>query len=140
VQQAQRLTSATSGQQQSVTDTVRALPGVLASTQKATGKLRELSTSVGPVAADLRAAAPYLDTALQQLPATTKDLRGLLPNLTGTLREAPSTLDRVPALVQDASALVPQVRTAMTHLNPMLAYLSPYGPELGAFFSNFARC
>ena len=25
----------------------------------------------------------------------------------------------------------------MTQLNPMLSYVKPYGPELGAFFSNF---
>jgi phospholipid/cholesterol/gamma-HCH transport system substrate-binding protein len=137
VAQAQRLTSATSGQQQSLTDTVRRLPDVLTSTQAATGKLRELSSAAAPVAADLRDAAPYLDTALQQLPATTKDLRALLPSLTGTLRQAPATLDRVPTLAQDASALVPQLRTTMTQLNPMLGYLAPYGPELGAFFSNF---
>ena len=138
VDQAQKLTSATSGQQQSLADTVRRLPGVLGSTRTATTKLRDLSGALGPVAADLNAAAPPLSAALQQLPATTQDLRGLLPDLTGTLRSAPATLDRVPALAQDASTLVPQLRTTMVHLNPMLGYISPYGPELGAFFSNFA--
>lgn len=138
VQQAQRLTAATSGQQQNLSDTIRKLPGVLTSTRTATGKLRELSGAVGPVASDLRDAAPYLNTALQQLPATTSDLRGLLPSLNGTLQEAPDTLNRVPALAQDGSALIPQLRTTMTHLNPTLGYLAPYGPELGAFFSNFA--
>jgi phospholipid/cholesterol/gamma-HCH transport system substrate-binding protein len=137
VEQAQRLTAATSGQKQSLTDTVRKLPGVLTSTRTATGKLRELSSAVGPVASDLQNASPYLNTALQQLPGTTRDLRGLLPSLTGTLQEAPATLDRVPTLAQDASALIPQLRTTMTNLNPMLGYLAPYGPELGAFFSNF---
>jgi phospholipid/cholesterol/gamma-HCH transport system substrate-binding protein len=138
VSAAQQLTSATSGQQQSLADTVRLLPGVLTSTQSATQKLTELSTSLAPVASDLRTAAPALNTALQQLPATTADLRGLLPDLTGTLQRAPATLDRVPALAQDASALVPQLRTTMSNLNPMLGYLEPYGPELGAFFSNFS--
>lgn len=134
---AQQLTSATSGQQKSVADSVQRLPGVLNSTQRATGKLRELSTSVGPVAKDLKESAPYLNTTLQQLPATTRDLRGLLPDLTGTLNQAPDTLQRVPATAQDVSALVPQARSAMTQLNPMLSYVKPYGPELGAFFSNF---
>lgn len=137
VDNAQRLTSATSGQQRNLSDTIRKLPGVLTSTRTATTKLRELSSSLAPVAANLREAAPYLTTALRQLPATTKDLRGLLPDLTVTLNEAPATLDRLPTLADDVTALVPQVRTAMTHLNPMLSYLSPYGPELGAFFSNF---
>lgn len=138
VEGAQKLTAATSGQQQSLADTVRRLPGVLGSTQTATAKLRDLSSAAGPVAADLNQAAPPLNVALQQLPATTQDLRGLLPDLTGTLRSAPATLDRVPTLTRDASALVPQLRTTMAHLNPMLGYISPYGPELGAFFGNFA--
>ncbi|HVW40365.1 MAG TPA: MlaD family protein, partial [Amycolatopsis sp.] len=64
VAQAQKLTSATSGQQQSLADTVRKLPGVLTSTQTATTKLRDLSGALGPVAADLNQAAPPLDTAL----------------------------------------------------------------------------
>lgn len=138
VAQAQKLTSATSGQQQSLADTVRKLPGVLTSTQTATTKLRDLSGALAPVAADLNQSAAPLNAALQQLPATTQDLRGLLPDLTGTLQAAPATLDRVPALAQDGDALVPQLRATMAQLNPMLGYVSPYGPELGAFFSNFA--
>lgn len=137
VEQAQRLTSATSSQQQSLSETVRRLPGVLTSTQTATDKLRELSSSVGPVAADLKQAAPFLNSALQQLPPTTADLRGLMPSLAGTLQQAPATLTRVPTVAQDVGTLIPQARTAMTQLNPMLAYMKPYGPELGAFFSNF---
>lgn len=137
VQQAQRLTSATSGQRENLADSVDRLPGVLQHTATATGKLRELATAAAPVTADLRDASPYLDTALRQLPQTTADLRGLLPNLTGTLKEAPATLDRVPALADDATALIPPLRTTMTDLNPMLGYLEPYGPELGAFFANF---
>jgi phospholipid/cholesterol/gamma-HCH transport system substrate-binding protein len=138
VNEAQQLTAATSGQQQNLADTMRALPGVLASTRTATAKLTELSTSLAPIAADLRSAAPDLNTALAQLPAVTTDLRGLLPSLNGTLQEAPATLDRVPTLAQDAVALIPQLRTTMAQLNPMLGYISPYGPELGAFFANFS--
>ncbi|MBQ0923536.1 MlaD family protein [Saccharopolyspora endophytica] len=137
VENAQRLTSATSGQQEDLAATVRSLPGVLSSTQTATGKLHELSSSVAPVASDLKTAAPYLNSSLQQLPQTTSDLRGLLPGLNGTLHQAPDTLDRLPVTAQDVSALVPQARTAMTNLNPMLSYIKPYGPELGAFFANF---
>ncbi|HVW44669.1 MAG TPA: MCE family protein, partial [Amycolatopsis sp.] len=59
-------------------------------------------------------------------------------DLSGTLQAAPATLDRLPTLAQDGDALVPQLRTTLAQLNPMLGYISPYGPELGAFFSNFA--
>lgn len=134
---AERLTSATGDQQRNLTETIRKLPGTLDSTRVATGKLRELSTSLAPVAGDLKQASPFLSAALRELPATAQDLRGLLPSFTGTLREAPGTLDRIPAFAQDVIALVPQLRTTMSHLNPMLGYLQPYGPDLGAFFANF---
>jgi phospholipid/cholesterol/gamma-HCH transport system substrate-binding protein len=138
VDKASRLTAATGGQQQNVADTMRKLPGVLGSTRQATGKLTELSTALAPVAGDLRASAPFLDTAMRQLPATTQDLRGLLPDLDGTLGESPGTLDRLPRTAQELTAMVPQARSIMTQVNPMLSYVAPYGPELGSFFANFA--
>ena len=137
VRETQRVTAATSGQSDSLAATVDRLPGLLKDTRTATVKLRDLGTAAAPVTADLREAAPYLDASLRQLPQTSADLRGLLPSLNGTLTKAPATLDRVPTLSADTSALIPQLRTAMTNLNPMLAYLKPYGPELGAFFANF---
>lgn len=138
VDKANQMASATSGQQRNLADTIRKLPGTLTSTQAATGKLKELSTALAPVASDLRDSAPYLNTAMRQLPATTRDLRGLLPDLSGTLDRAPSTLDRIPRVAQDANAMIPQARQILTQANPMLSYMAPYGPELGSFFSNFA--
>lgn len=137
VRSARRITSATSGQADSLRTTMRDLPGVLSSAQQATLKLRDLSSSLGPIAADLKDAAPALTSALNQLPATTADLRGLMPSLNDTLQRAPDTLSRVPALTTDVNALVPTLRTTMSNLNPMLGYLQPYGRDLAAFFTNF---
>jgi phospholipid/cholesterol/gamma-HCH transport system substrate-binding protein len=137
VDEANQLTAATSAQHRNLADTIRKLPGTLQSTQRATGKLGELSGSLAPVAGDLREAAPHLTSALRNLPPATRDLRGLLPDATGTLQGAPDTLERVPQTARDISALAPQARAMMTQLNPMLRYLAPYGPEMGAFFANF---
>lgn len=137
VQNAQRITSATSGRAESLRKSVRQLPAVLDSASTATTKLRTLSSALGPVAADLKEASPHLNTALNQLPATTADLRGLLPSLDGTLGKAPATLERVPQLNTDVRGLIPGLRTTMSHLNPMLGYLEPYGRDLAAFFTNF---
>jgi phospholipid/cholesterol/gamma-HCH transport system substrate-binding protein len=135
---AQRLTEATSGGRADIEATMRELPGMLDSAQVASTSLVELSDALGPVAADLHAAAPFLAGALRELPAVSQDLRGLLPPLTGTLDGAPATLDRVPTFGQDARALIPQAQLALADLNPMLGYLQPYGPDLAAFFTNWA--
>lgn len=138
VRDAQRITSATSGQGDNIRDTMRHLPGVLASARNATNELTELSGALQPVAADLADAAPHLNAALNQLPATAADLRGLLPSLNNVLDDAPATLKRVPALGEDARELIPQLRETMSHLNPMLGYIEPYGQDLAAFATNFS--
>ncbi|WP_131766538.1 MlaD family protein [Candidatus Protofrankia californiensis] len=137
VSNGERLTTATAGQLQSVEETVRILPGVLDKARTASGTIGDLASALGPVAANLKDASPFLSTALNQLPATTQDLRGLLPALSGTLDLAPATLDRVPTLGTDVRNIVPDAREILRDANPVLAYAQPYGLELAAFFANF---
>ncbi|HEV7977931.1 MlaD family protein [Amycolatopsis sp.] len=132
-----QLASATAGQHDALANSMKELPGTLTSVRTATGKLRELSGSLAPIAANLNTAAPALTDALNQLPSATKDLRAMLPSLNGVLDGAPATLNRVPTLVGDAGALIPQLRERLRDLNPMAAYLSPYGRDIGAFLANF---
>jgi phospholipid/cholesterol/gamma-HCH transport system substrate-binding protein len=132
-----QLASATAGQHDALANSMKELPGTLTSVRTATGKLRELSGSLAPIAANLNTAAPALTDALNQLPSTTKDLRAMLPSLNGVLDGAPATLNRVPTVVGDAGALIPQLRERLRDLNPMVAYLSPYGRDIGAFLANF---
>ncbi|SNR60359.1 phospholipid/cholesterol/gamma-HCH transport system substrate-binding protein [Haloechinothrix alba] len=138
VESADRLTSATSGHSEQLEQTMRRLPGVLERTQVASTELADLSGALVPVAADLRSAAPDVNTALKQLPETTEDLRGLLPSLDSTLVDAPATLERLPRFNQDLRSMVPQLETMLSHVNPMLDYIEPYGHELAAFFTNFS--
>ncbi len=137
VEDARRLTEATAGQRGDIEDTMRAMPTLLDSAKKATGELGSLSQDLAPVAANLKRAAPDLNEALLQLPAATTDLRGLLPALDGTLDAAPATLDRVPTFGSDVRALVPGADLMLRDVNPMLAYMKPYGRDLGSMFANF---
>jgi phospholipid/cholesterol/gamma-HCH transport system substrate-binding protein len=138
VSDADRLTRATAGGRADLEATLRQLPGVLSSANATTGKVTELSQALGPVAADLDAAAPHLSNALSQLPATSRDLRELLPALDGTLDRAPATLQRVPAVSNDARELIPTLRVTLADVNPMLSYLQPYGRDIAAFFANWS--
>jgi phospholipid/cholesterol/gamma-HCH transport system substrate-binding protein len=137
VESSNRITRATSGQVDAIRQTVQRLPATMSHGQTAFSELEGLTTDLRPVAENLRVAAPYLTTALQQLPETATDLRGLLPSLDSTLKAAPATLDRVPRLSDDLSGIVPSARTVLADANPMLRYISPYGRELAAFFTNF---
>lgn len=136
VRDADTLTRATAGQRTALEDSVRQLPGTLASARTATGRLSELSGALAPVAANLNRAAPDLNSALVQLPETTADLRGLLPALDGALDRAPATLERVPTLGADVRGLVEPARTVLADANPMLDFAAPYGRDVGAMLES----
>lgn len=138
VDSADRLTSATASTSKDLETTMRKLPGLLDNARTATGSLSVLSRELSPVTRDLAAASGPLSTALTQLPAVTRDLRGLLPSLDRTLQRAPETLDAVPGAADELRGVVPTLRLDLAELNPMLAYLKPYGRDLGAFFTNWA--
>lgn len=138
VEQAQLLTSSTASQKSDVEATVRALPGVLSTAREATTDLSALAVDLRPVAKGLSEAAPDLSRALTQLPATTRDLRALLPSLDATLDKAPDTLERVPDVADEVVRIVPTTRAALADVNPMLAFMEPYGRDLAAFMSNWA--
>lgn len=137
VRDANRLTSATAGQRGALEETVRDMPRLLRSARTGVGKVRELSKPLTPVAADLKRAAPDLNKALLLLPSVSRDLRGLLPALDGVLDGAPATLERIPTLGSDVRTLVPVARATLRDVNPMLAYLAPYGRDVGAMAASF---
>lgn len=137
VEQSELLTSSTAAQKGDIEATVRALPGVLTTAREATTELSTLAADLRPVTKGLSAAAPALSRALTYLPATTRDLRGLLPALDATLDKAPGTLKRVPDVAEEVVRIIPTTRAALADVNPMLAFLQPYGPDLAAFMAHW---
>ena len=137
VSDAQRLTRVTASNQAKVQQTVRLLPNLVGNLDTAAVSLDQLSQPLAPIAHDLRAASPYLSNALVDLRPTTRDLRGLLPALYGVLQTAPATLSQVPAFGGTVHDLAPDLGTTLSDVSPMLAYLAPYGLDLGALFGSF---
>ncbi|HWU32277.1 MAG TPA: MlaD family protein, partial [Marmoricola sp.] len=137
VRDAQTITSVTNQHQADIRSLMRVLPPLLDSARAAGGSLQQLAGPLGTVAANLRSAAPDLNAALLQLPATTRDLRGLVPSLNSTLVQAPTTLRLLSPFQTVASPWVGTTIMTMSELNPMLAYLSPYGRDLASYWSNF---
>jgi phospholipid/cholesterol/gamma-HCH transport system substrate-binding protein len=138
VRSANALTQATSGESSQIAQAMRELPGLLTAARTAGGSLSTLATSLAPVAVNLGAAAPDLNAAIAQLPQTAADLRGLLPSLNSVLDQAPATLNRVPKVTSDLTNLLPAVRVDLDDVNPMLAYLAPYGHDIASWFAGFA--
>lgn len=136
---ADRLTKATSGSSTDIQQAMRQMPGFLEAAGTASGSITELAPALRPVAANLKEAAPGLDKALRLMPATARDLRGLLPYLDDTLGKGPATLDRAPAVAGDLLALLPNADRALDSLNPMLKYIQPYGPDMVTYFTNFGQ-
>jgi len=137
VDSAEMVTRATAGQRTAIERSLRLAPSVLDNAASASDSLSELSQALLPVATSLRAAAPNLTTALDELPATTTDLRGMMAPLAAVLDKVPATLDRIPRTGKDLRAFVPAASSTLRDVNPMLAYLRPYGPDLAAYFANF---
>lgn len=137
VESADRLAGATSDNHERISATMKKLPPVLDSVRTSTASLSTLSRSLSPVTRDLAEASPMLNKSLDQLPSVTADVRALIPDLDGSLDRAPRTLKAVPGVSEDVTSLIPDLRVDLAELNPMLAFLQPYGRDLAAFFSNW---
>ncbi|GAA3528190.1 MlaD family protein [Nocardioides daeguensis] len=137
VSSAQELTAVTASQDDDLAAAVRGLPALVDSAGEATGTLDGLAEDLRPVAADLDASAPGLSRALDDLPSVTHSLRTLLDPMDRSLGRAPQTLDQVPALARQLSGIAPDVDELLANVNPMVAYLQPYGVDIGSFFGNF---
>jgi phospholipid/cholesterol/gamma-HCH transport system substrate-binding protein len=138
VRSAYALTQATSGESHDIATAMNSLPGVLTNARSAGTSLAALSLRLSPVAQNLEAAAPDLNAAITQLPQTASDLRGLLPSLNSVLGSAPATLQLIPQTASDLTNMLPNLKVDVSDLNPMLAYLEPYGHDLAAWFTGFA--
>ena len=135
-QDAQTITNVTADHEADVKAVMRALPPLLVTTEKASGSLTSLAKPLGTVSTNLRTASGDLNGALLELPATTRDLRSLLPSLNATLDRAPASLTRLSPFTKQASPLLETLQVNVADLNPMLAYLKPYGLDIMSFFAN----
>ncbi|KAA1394243.1 MlaD family protein [Aeromicrobium ginsengisoli] len=137
VDNAQQVAAATAAQEDDLRGTMTRLPALMQSARAATDELGGLAEDLTPVANDLDRAAPDLDAALQDLPPVTQSLRELLPYMKSALSRAPKTVDQLPTTSKELQAAVPVADELLANVNPMLAYLKPYGKDLGNFLGNF---
>jgi len=89
VEDANRLTTATSDGQDDLKEVMRTLPPVLHSARNASHAVTDIGNALDPVARHLHDAGPDLSAALEELPDVSRDLRDLLPDLNSALAQGP---------------------------------------------------
>jgi len=137
VTQAQTIAAAARSQRSDLEESMRLLPDVMAHANDAMDSIDGLHHDLKPVAKDLRQAAPSLDRALEQLPPASAALKDLVPPLDRALATARPTLRHIPATSDTLRTFVPVLDSLLRDVNPMVAYVEPYGTDIGAFFGNF---
>jgi phospholipid/cholesterol/gamma-HCH transport system substrate-binding protein len=139
VTSANRLSAATAGRAAKVEETLRLLPDVLARARAAGAPLRSLSAALAPLTGPLQGSANDLHRAAAELGPTAAELSATYAPLTAALNRAPASLSLVPGVSADVSAIIPPTRFFFSDLDPMLAYLAPFGRDLTAFVANVGQ-
>ncbi|GAB3077932.1 MCE family protein [Nocardioides zeae] len=125
------------GQQQALSATLERLPGTLATAEQT------LDGAVAPIGAarellqDLRPLTDPLPEIAATLRPVLANARPVLEDLTPTLADADELLTATPALVNGLNDALPTASSALDQLNPMVAFLRPYTPELAGWLSNW---
>jgi phospholipid/cholesterol/gamma-HCH transport system substrate-binding protein len=137
VAQLELLVQAVAAQQQDLSQLLTRLPGTL---DHATTTLANVQAPVSSARTLLRDLRP----STERLPGIARDLRPVvaaarpaLADLTPTLEDADALLRRTPALASGARDLLPTLDEAVEQLNPMVAFLRPYTPELVGWLTNW---
>lgn len=136
---AESVTRSTAGVSSQLSSAVKDLPALVATLHQASPTITQLAGALGPVAQALSAAAPNLSGSLSALPSLTASLKAAMPQLGTDLGLAPATLDAVPATASDVAQLLGPVQAALGNVDPMLAYMKPYGADIASFFTNFGQ-
>ena len=130
------ITASMASEKENIEELMRELPPFMESARDATEDLERLAEPLDGVAENLDDAAPNLAAALEELPGTTKELRLLVPDLQRVVDRAPATFTRTPKFVDSARPVVRSLSVVLQDLNPMLAYMKPYGHDMAGQFRN----
>jgi len=130
------ITASMADEKDNIEELMRELPPFMESARDASEDLERLAEPLDGVAENLDDAAPDLAAALEELPGTTKELRLLVPDLQRVVDRAPATFSRTPKFVDSARPVVKSLSVVLQDVNPMLAYMKPYGHDMTGQFRN----
>lgn len=119
-----------------VEQVLKRLPGTLTQARTTTAKLASLAAVATTPVGDLRVALATLAPTIDQLAPTANAGRHALAELNAFAPHGARLLTRLTHVAPTVTCTLPRLEQILSQANPMLAYLRPYTPELGAFFGN----
>lgn len=137
-----QVTSAAASQQGQLTSALSQLPSVLGVAKSTLDVVPPATGAVDPLLGNLLPAIDQLPQTAANLSPVLSALAPTLPELDSTLQAANVLLTRTPGLLDGTNAVLPGLTQAAGTLQPALAFLRPYTPEIvgavGTFGNGFA--
>ncbi|GAA5108415.1 MlaD family protein [Haloechinothrix salitolerans] len=137
VRNVDELTAEVAGQQSRLKEALDELPSTVQEGTRTLDKVPGTVDSLGPLLADLRPATRQLPETARNLSPVLSELRRTVSVLKPTLRAADGLLQRTPQLLDSAHGTLPGVTATINEVQPAVAYLRPYTPELAGWLSNW---
>lgn len=132
-----QFTSVTARQQQALSDGLAELPTTVDAAKAALDRVPPAVDETVPLLEDLLPATQQLPAVAGNLNPVLQELRPTVAELRPTLVAARSLLGHTPDLLDSAHGVMPDMTETVTRLQPAVAFLRPYTPELAGWFSNW---
>lgn len=137
IQNLSQLVAETSKQQNSLRDALGEAPTTLAAATDFFETVPSAVDKTVPVLEGLQPATAELPGLARKLDPILTDLRPTVAELRPTLAAADELLDQAPGLLNLGSEVLPDVDQALDSLQPAIAFLRPYTPEVIGFLTNW---
>lgn len=131
------LVAAAAKQQAGIVKALDDVPGALEAGRKVLTKVPATVEEVSPLLDELEPATAQLPAVARDLNPVLRQLRPTVEDLRPTLTAARDLLALTPDLLDAGTATVPDVQTALDQLQPAVAYLRPYTPEVVGWLTNW---
>lgn len=130
--------TAATERQQEIAAVLDELPSTIDSGTSFLDKVPGTVDAAIPLLTDLRPATRQLPAVAQRLDPVLRDLRPVVAELRPTLAAADRLLELTPGLLSAGSEAIPDLDATLESLQPAVAFLRPYTPEVIGFLSNWA--
>jgi phospholipid/cholesterol/gamma-HCH transport system substrate-binding protein len=115
------------------------LPSALVQVRQTSTHLAAVGERAGPVLDDLTASLRQLSPVARELPGAADATLAALRRLAGASPAAEALLRSLERVGSPATAFVPTLDTVLRELRPAVAYLAPYGKDVGSFFAGVGQ-
>jgi len=132
------LVSAAADQQEQIATALDEVPSTVEAGNAFFEKVPGAVDETVPLLEDLRPATRQLPAVAARLNPVLADLRPTVAQLRPTLVAVRALLGETPGLLGVGTETVPEVDSALTALQPAVAFLRPYTPEVIGFLTNWA--